>query len=106
VIVGDIFRVMTVLLENICFAPDECLRLLRWQVNALSMQSLEAEGRRVEAKGIGWRWHSHAGMEFTIFQRGSGMRYVGDHVGSIGEWDCVLQKPYFTEVTFASGWVD
>jgi hypothetical protein len=45
-------------------------------------------------------------MEFTIFQRGSGMRYVGDHVGSIGEWDCVLQKPYFTEVTFASGWVD
>jgi hypothetical protein len=29
-------------------------------------------------------------MEFTIFQRGSGIRYVGDYVGSFGEWDCVL----------------
>ena len=84
-IVGDIFRVMTVLLENICFAPDECLLLLRWQVNALSMQSLEAGGRRVKAKGMGVRWHSHAEMELAIFLRGSGMRYVGDHVGSIGE---------------------
>lgn len=101
-IVGDNFRVMTVLLENICFAPDECLRLLRWQVNALSMQSLEAGGRRVAAKGMGVRWHSHAEMELAIFLRGSGMRYVGDHVGSFGEWDCVPQTPYFTEVTFAA----
>lgn len=30
------------------------------------------------------------------------MRYVGDHVGSFGEWDCVPQTPYFTEVTFAA----
>ena len=103
---GDNFRLMDVLLENIRFASDECLRLQRWQGNARSLQSFEAGGRCVAAKGVGGRWHSHAEMEFTIFQRGSGMRYVGDHVGSIGEWDCVLQKPYFTEVTFASGWVD
>ena len=89
-ILGDNFRVMAVLLENICFAPDECLRLLRWQGNARSLQSLEAGGRRVAAKGVGGRWHSHAEMEFTIFQRGSGIRYIGDFVGSFGEWDCVL----------------
>jgi hypothetical protein len=32
---------MNVLLENICFALDECLRLLRWQVDSRSLQSLE-----------------------------------------------------------------
>jgi AraC-like DNA-binding protein len=90
VILDDNFRAMAVLLENICFAPDECLRLLRWQGNARSLQSLEAGGRRVAAKGVGGRWHSHAEMEFTIFQRGSGIRYVGDYVGSFSEWDCVL----------------
>lgn len=89
-ILDDNFRVMAVLLENICFAPDECLRLLRWQGNARSLQSLEAGGRCVAAKGVGGRWHSHAEMEFTIFQRGSGIRYVGDYVGSFGAWDCVL----------------
>jgi len=101
-IVGDNFRVMTVLLENICFAANEYLRLPRWQVDSRCLQSLEAGGRRVAAKGMGVRWHSHAEMELAIFLRGSEMRYVGDHVGSIGEWDCVLQKPYFTEVTFAA----
>jgi len=81
---------MSVLLENICFAPGECLRLLRWQGNAQSLQSLEAGGKCAAVSGVGGRWHSHAEMEFTIFQRGSGIRYVGDHVGAFGEWDCVL----------------
>jgi len=81
---------MAALLENIRFAPDECLRLLRWQGNARSLQSLEAGGRRTAVTGVGGRWHSHAEMEFTLFQRGSGTRYVGDHVGAFGEWDCVL----------------
>jgi len=81
---------MSVLLENIRFAPDECLRLLHWQGNARSLQSLEAGGRRISAVGVGGRWHSHAEMELTIFLRGSGVRYVGDHVGTFGELDCVL----------------
>ena len=103
---GDNFRVMTILLENICFAPDECLRLLRWQGNARSLQSLEAGGRRVAASGVGGRWHSHAEMEFTIFQRGSGMRYVGDHVGSFGEWDCVLLGSHLPHCWMEQGRTD
>ena len=33
---------MAVLLENIHLAPDECLRLLRWQRNAETLMALEA----------------------------------------------------------------
>ncbi len=86
----DNFRLVTVLHEKICFAPDECFRLLHWQGNARSLLSLEAGGRTAPQAGIGGRWHSHAEMEFTIFRHGSGRRYVGDHVGAFGEWDCVL----------------
>jgi AraC-like DNA-binding protein len=67
-------------------------------------------GRRTAATGVGGRWHSHAEMEFTIFQRGSGMRYVGDHVGAFGEGDCVLLGSHLpqtqdsiTEIAYASG---
>jgi AraC-like DNA-binding protein len=81
---------MAILLENICFAPGECSRLLSWQGTAESLHLLEAGGKRVAAKGVGGRWHSHLEMEFTIFQKGSGIRYVGDHVGTFGDMDCVL----------------
>jgi hypothetical protein len=82
---GDNFRAMTILLENICFAPDECLRLLRRQGDARSLLSLEAGGRTTPQPDVGRRRHIHAEMEFAIFQHGSGMRYVGDHVGSFGD---------------------
>ena len=97
---------MAVLLENIRFAPDECLRLLRWQGNARTLQSLEAGGRRAAATGVGGRWHSHAEMEFTIFQRGSGMRYVGDHVGAFSEWDCVLLGSHLPHCWMEQGSTD
>lgn len=97
---------MAVLLENIRFAPDECLRLLRWQGNARSLISLEAGGRTTPQPGIGGRWHSHAEMEFTIFQRGSGTRYVGDHVGAFGEWDCVLLGSHLPHCWMEQGRTD
>jgi hypothetical protein len=59
---------MAILLENICFAPGEWSRLLSWQGTAESLHLLEAGGKRVAAKGVGGRWHSHLEMEFTIFQ--------------------------------------
>jgi len=43
---GDNIRAMAVLLENIRFAPGKCLRLLHWQGNARSLQSLEAPHRQ------------------------------------------------------------
>jgi AraC-like DNA-binding protein/mannose-6-phosphate isomerase-like protein (cupin superfamily) len=81
---------MAVLLENVRFAQGECLRLLRWQGNARSLQSLEAGRRGTAITGVGGRWHSHLEMEFTIFERGTGTRYVGDHVGPFTHGDCVL----------------
>jgi len=81
---------MAVLLENIHLASDECLRLPRWQRNAETLESLEAGGRTARVRGMGGRWHSHQEMEFTIFTRGAGTRYVGDHVSAFGRMDCVL----------------
>jgi AraC-like DNA-binding protein len=97
---------MAVLLENIRFAPDECMRLLRWQGSARTLQSLEAGGRRTAATGVGGRWHSHAEMEFTIFQVGSGTRYVGDHVDAFGEWDCVLLGSHLPHCWMEQGRTD
>jgi AraC-like DNA-binding protein/mannose-6-phosphate isomerase-like protein (cupin superfamily) len=97
---------MAVLLENIRFAPDECLRLLRWQGNARSLLSMEAGGRTTPQPGIGGRWHSHAELEFTIFLRGSGTRYVGDHVGAFGEWDCVLLGSHLPHCWMEQGRTD
>lgn len=87
---GDNFREMAVVLENIRFAPGECLRLLCWHGHSEKLELLQAGGRKVPAAGVGGRWHSHTEMEFTIFTRGGGTRYVGDHVGAFGEMDCVL----------------
>ena len=97
---------MAVLLENIRFASGECLRLLRWQGNARSLQSLDAGGHKTAVVGVGGRWHSHAEMEFTLFQRGSGTRYVGDHVSAFGEWDCVLLGSHLPHCWMEQGRTD
>ncbi len=97
---------MAVLLEDIRFAPDECLRLLRWQGSSRSLLSLEAGGRTTPQPGIGGRWHSHAEMEFTLFQRGAGTRYIGDHIGAFGEWDCVLLGSHLPHCWMEQGRTD
>jgi hypothetical protein len=42
---GDNFRSMAVLLENIRFAPDECLRLLRWK-GKCAIAAIPRSGRK------------------------------------------------------------
>jgi AraC-like DNA-binding protein/mannose-6-phosphate isomerase-like protein (cupin superfamily) len=81
---------MAVLLESIRFAPGELLRLLRWDGDARVPLALEAGGRIASEAGMGSRWHSHSEFEFTVVTRGSGLRYVGDHVQAFADMDCVL----------------
>ena len=81
---------MSLLHENIRFASDECFRLLRWEDNTENLEMLEAGGHRVAVPGMGWRWHHHPEVQITLFLRGSGLRYVGDHVGPFAAMDCVL----------------
>lgn len=81
---------MAVLLESICFAHGEILRLLRWEGDARAPLTLEPDGHSAPKVGMGSRWHSHAEMEFTVVTQGRGLRYVGDDVQAFADMDCVL----------------
>ncbi|MCF6313795.1 MAG: AraC family transcriptional regulator [Verrucomicrobiales bacterium] len=97
---------MSLLLEKIEFTQNECLRLLRWQGNAQTLESLEANGRTLQKTGLGGRWHSHGEMELTLFTRGSGRRYVGDHAGTFDHTDCVLLGSHLPHCWTESGPTD
>lgn len=50
-------------------------------------------GLEEKIRGEGTRWHFHSAMELTWFERGSGVRFVGDHIGSFVAEDLVLLGP-------------
>lgn len=81
---------MAIFLEDIRFPPGESMRLARWDQDCDNLEALETGGRRVPLCGAGSRWHSHPELELTVVTHGSGVRYVGDHVGPFGAVDCVL----------------
>lgn len=81
---------MAIFLEDIRFPPGQSMRLARWDHDCDNLEALETGGRRVSLRGAGSRWHSHPELELTVVTHGSGVRYVGDHVGPFGAVDCVL----------------
>ena len=76
--------------EAIELDARQSFRLLHWKDNLREVDSLLGPEHRVRIHGAGDRWHHHREMELTVVQRGSGTRFVGDHIGPFESLDVVL----------------
>jgi len=98
--------------EAIQLDAQQSFRLLHWKDNLREADSLIGTSQRARIHGAGDRWHFHPEMELTIIERGSGTRFVGDHIGPFESADVVLigsNVPHFwkspgTSSGFALQW--
>ncbi len=54
-------------------------------------------------RGAGGEWHHHAQAELTLFLRGSGLRFIGDHIGGFRAPELVLLGPALPHYWHESG---
>lgn len=76
--------------EAIQLDARQSFRLLQWKDNVRDVESILSPRRRMRVAGAGERWHYHQEMELSITERGSGTRFVGDHIGPFDSLDVVL----------------
>lgn len=81
---------MAVYREVIESPPDQSFRLLQWENSLSEVQVSIGPGRWSAIEGRGERWHAHRAVELTYIHRGSGTRFIGDHIGAIGPPELVL----------------
>ncbi len=79
--------------EHTPVPAGQSFRVLRWQRRVNEVHLLVRPGVEEKIRGEGARWHFHSAMELTWFERGKGVRFVGDHIGAFVAEDLVLLGP-------------
>jgi AraC-like DNA-binding protein len=77
-------------LERIPPVAAGSFRLLRWSDNLREVESVLDANHAKPISGVGDRWHYHVEMELTVFTKGEGAFFVGDHIGPLAAGEVVL----------------